>query len=220
MLPRGNENSNPVRLRVDRGVQAQPAHGDRPTQGVPKKWKLEPWVRPCWPSRRAGSLRRRGHDPRWWRNVRPSLYRSAFACEKSGDDGAWRMALGARTWRCKPLSAWAARWQVLPRCNGLATSPAACRSVRRQLRHRAAGIGAGLRRHRQPAVRPAGGALLPRRPRRLPLHAAAPFPRPASAVRVPASQPHRWRVHTATFLELLVKRLCEVWPEVRIILRG
>ena len=134
--------------------------------------------------------------------------------------GAWRMALGARTWRCKPLSAWAARWQVLPRCNGLATSPAACRSVRRQLRHRAAGIGAGLRRHRQPAVRPAGGALLPRRPRRLPLHAAAPFPRPASAVRVPASQPHRWRVHTATFLELLVKRLCEVWPEVRIILRG
>ena len=97
MLPRGNENSNPVRLRVDRGVQAQPAHGDCPTQGVPKKWKLEPWVRPVWPSRRAGSLRRRGHDPRWWRNVRPSLYRSALACEKLSDDGAWRLDVAMQT---------------------------------------------------------------------------------------------------------------------------
>ena len=96
MLRRGNENCNPVRLRVDRGVQAQPAHGDRPTQGVPKKWKLEPWVRPCWPSRRAGSFAGGGmtRDGGEMCARACTARRSPARNRATMAHGAWRLALG------------------------------------------------------------------------------------------------------------------------------
>ena len=52
------------------------------------------------------------------------------------------------------------------------------------------------------------------------LRIAAACCAPATAVRVPAAQPHRWAWHAAAILKLLVRRLRQTWPEVRIIFRG